>query len=109
MPSIIHFVVYALAVARLTQLVVADRITDTPRHRISSWAWQRRLRRVGMREAEGMPEPYLSYLVQCPWCTSIWIGAVAAPLIYFAGSSPWVFVPALALAFSELSGLMARG
>lgn len=107
MPSVIHLVTYALAVARLTQLVTADRIADTPRNRVSSWAWQRRLKQ--RRPGEELEEPYLSYGIKCPWCVSIWIGAVAAPLVYFAGSSPWLFVPALALAFSELAGLMARG
>jgi hypothetical protein len=115
MPAVIFLVVYALATARVTRLVTADRLTEAPRERVTSWLWQRAVRRdairarvLGMRPAT-TEEPLAAYLATCPWCASIWIGAVAAPLIWAWGEHPWLWVPALALALSEVTGLLARG
>lgn len=83
-------VVYALAVHRLTRLVVADELTAGLRERI--------LLRVQGR-------PMLAYLVTCPWCISIWIAAawvllatLVPPVAWFAGA---------VLAFSTVAGLLA--
>lgn len=107
------FLVYALAVARVTRLVNVDRITEAPR----DWL----LARLWLRAAGGDPEfartwrldedadkPLLVYLVTCPWCVSIYVAAVAAPIAYLWGDTPWLFVPALALAFSQVTGLLAQ-
>lgn len=51
--------------------------------------------------------PLAAYLVGCPWCASVYVGAVAAPLAHFWGGSPWLLVPALALAFSYFTGFVA--
>lgn len=120
------FVVYALAVARVTRLINSDVLLDGPRERVVSWAWRRRygsaLTRtrdedgadLGMqpywqvvRRLNGI-EPKLAYLITCPWCASIYVGAVAAPLWYWLGSSPWLLVPAAALAFSYVTGFLAQ-
>ena len=50
----------------------------------------------------------MAYLIGCPWCASIYVGAVAAPLVYWLGESPGLLVPALALALSHLTGLLAK-
>lgn len=64
--------------------------------------------RAGLRLArQGDDVPKLAYMITCPWCVSIWVGAVAAPVVWFAGSTPWVFVPALALAASYVTGWLA--
>lgn len=123
-PAVILFV-YALAVARVTRLINEDVLLDGPRERLVSWAWARRYGRTETfaRAEDGTPlgrmpywqvarrldaaEPKLAYLITCPWCASIYVGAVAAPLAYWLGSSPWLFVPALALAFSYVTGFMA--
>lgn len=122
-------VVYALAVARVTRLVVEDRITEAPRERLARWLWarsipkldvsrrqprephlpEREIRRIIAREwsTAGAEPPLSVYLLSCPWCASIYVAAVAAPLAYFWGASPWLLVPALALAFSYVTGFLA--
>jgi hypothetical protein len=66
----------------------------------------RRLVAAGRLDAGGDP-PLGVYLLSCPWCASIWLGAAAAPLWYWLGSSPWLLVPAVALAFSYVTGFLA--
>jgi hypothetical protein len=88
-------VIYALAVARLTGLVVADSITEDLRDGFIGWL-DDRPKTLGAFVAE---------LIQCPWCASIWIGAALAPLVWLWGSSPVMLVPAVALAFSQLTGM----
>lgn len=126
--------VYALAVARVTRLITADRITEAPRRRLAVRLWlpyidiadieRRQLdnlfwakqpvpvvrRQLALERWEDGAEPPLPvYLITCRWCVSIYVAAAAAPLAYFWGESPWLFVPALALAFSHITGLLAKG
>jgi len=92
-------VVYFLAVTRLTGLLVTDEITRSARLAI--------VRRIDY--------PPLLYLLGdpdtdgygCPWCMSVWIGAATAPLIWFHGAHPAVIVPALALAASQIAGMIS--
>jgi len=107
----IYLAVYALAVARVVRVITTDRITQGPRERLISRLWQRHLRRMPAETLvpEELPEPLTITLVRCPWCLSVWAGAVAAPMVWQAGRSPWLWVPALALAFSQTTGLLARG
>jgi hypothetical protein len=131
MPEAISLLVYALAVARITRLAVVDRITEAPRRALMVRLWARTIteevaaaRLPAMLAKQGLPytarviaaermedgavRPLGPYLIECPWCVSIYVGAVAAPLVYFLGSSPWLFVPALALAFSYVTGFRAQ-
>lgn len=124
--------VYALAVARVTRLITADRLTEAPRRRIAVRLWGRHIsdadvakRYTGMaaqghhatarrwmaeERLDGRAEPPLSvYLLTCPWCASIYVAAVAAPIAYWWGTAPWFLVPALALALSHVTGLLAKG
>lgn len=79
----------ALAVHRLTRLVVEDTIADPIRDRIR----------------ERAPEGRLAYFLTCPWCVSVWIGAGWALL---AGTRPGVAAGAgAALAWSSATGLLA--
>lgn len=48
-----------------------------------------------------------SYLVNCGWCTSIWVAAAAGCAFAFGGS-PWLRIPATALTLSYLAGLASR-
>lgn len=126
-------VVYALAVARVTRLITADKLTEAPRLWLGIRLWARTVpdaeaimrrrrdldhmigdsladtRRVMAyeRHQDGADPPLGVYLLSCPWCASIYVAAVAAPAAYFWGSSPWLFVPALALAFSYVTGFLA--
>jgi Protein of unknown function (DUF1360) len=64
--------------------------------------------RENLRLARGSDDvPKLVTLATCPWCMSIWVGAGAALLAWFAGRSPWLLVPALALAFSYVTGWLS--
>ncbi len=82
---------WALALARLTRLIVADRLTDFLR----VWAYRR---------SKGA-ETYLTYFLQCPWCVSMWLGFGTAWVIWWH-PAPVLYILA-ALAASYLVGLMA--
>jgi peptidoglycan/LPS O-acetylase OafA/YrhL len=83
-------VVAALAVTRITLLLVDDQITNGYRR----WV----IKRWG---EESLP----SYLVHCPWCTSIW---VAAPIMPAAAIWPniWVIAAFAIPAASLVTGLI---
>lgn len=108
MPSAITLLVYVLAVARVTRLVNEDKVTERAREWLVDRAWRIARPQVPGPSRPWADEPLLAYLITCPWCASIWVGAVAAPLVYFLGSSPWLLVPALALAFSYVTGYLAQ-
>ena len=88
-------VVYALAVARVTGIVTTDTITETIRDNIIGW----------LDDRPGTLGSYLAYLITCPWCASIWIAAVAAPLVWFHGENPVIIILGLWLAFSQITGM----
>lgn len=89
------YAVYLLAFARLVVLLTTDMITARPRDTIVTALKERH-------------HDMLAYLLLCPWCLSIWLAIPAAPIIYAYGNSPWLFVPALALALSAAAGALAR-
>lgn len=80
-----------LAVARGTRLVNEDIIFDTPRN----WLLDR------------APDSKVAVFVTCPWCVSIWVGGVGAVLVYFWHREPVIQIGLLALASSQLTGLLA--
>jgi hypothetical protein len=131
MPTAVIVFVYALAVARVTRLIVADRITEAPRQWLAIRLWapkisadEARDRLPAMVEHNGLraAQSYLAwervmnraepplpvYLLTCPWCASIYVAAIAAPLAYWWGTEPWLLVPALALAFSYATGWLSK-
>jgi hypothetical protein len=120
MLSPIILVVYALAVARLTRMITADKILERPRVAVVKWAWvranpwikkepaeDRRKNLALAMSADADHPPMLAYFAFCPWCVSIWVGASAAPLVWLWGARPWLLVPALALALSYVTGFLA--
>lgn len=128
MPAWISVVVFTLAVARVTRFITADRLSEAPRRRVVIALWARTItdqdvtarhpnavdRRAFARmmagerlDGRGNP-PLAAYLLMCPWCVSIYVAAVAAPLCWFLGNSPWLFIPALACAFSQVTGMLAK-
>lgn len=90
--------VYALAVARITRLVVADEITEGVRDFVIGWL-DDRPRTLGS---------FLAQLIQCQWCASVWISSLAAPLIWTWGGHPALLVPAIALALSQVAGTLSE-
>lgn len=91
-------VIYALAVARLTGLIVSDTITEGARDALIVWLDDR-------------PKTLGSFIVgviRCPWCAGMWVSLVAAPLVWFFGLSPVMLIPAIALAFSQVTGMISN-
>lgn len=112
MPSVITILVFALAVARVTRFIAADKLSETVRSRVVLKLWLRRAHGdrelVGLQRGNRAEPPMLAYLVECPWCVSIYVAAVAAPLCWWFGDNPWLFIPALACAFSQATGMLAQ-
>lgn len=86
-------VIVALAVARVTRLITLDYLTAGPRQ----WA----VNKLGL-------DSKWAYLLSCPWCASVWVAAAAAPTTWWWHHSPWFLVPAYALAFSQVTGLVLQ-
>jgi hypothetical protein len=105
-------VVDALAVARITRLVVEDRVPfGKLRERLTSRAWKRALddgeaHSIALTEGKSYvdgEEPYLVELLSCPWCASIWVGFGVLLVRRLPGWRPLAEV----LAASEIAGLAA--
>lgn len=97
-PVWLQLLIYALAVARVTGLIVADSITEPIRDRIIE-ALDDRPATLGSA---------LATLITCPWCAGMWVSLIAAPLVWLWGDSPIMLIPALALAFSQITGMTAN-
>lgn len=80
----------ALAVYRITRLVVADKVTEPVREKV----WE-------SRDAESG----LGYFVTCPWCVSFWVGAGVVAARQFAPSA-WEPV-ARTMAASAVTGIIS--
>lgn len=97
LPDLVPLVLYGLAVTRLVGLLCLDTITERPRDAAVVWL-----------EARRQPGPLVAELLLCPWCVAVWMSAAAAPLVWWFGGSPWLLVPALALAFAQVAGMLSR-
>ena len=87
--------VWVLAVARLTRLLTADRITDF-------------LREAAWKISKGNRDGMVWYLSNCAWCMSLWVGLATAPLmLHTIGLSMW-WTPMFALAASWFAGVSAE-
>lgn len=80
-----------LAVARLTVLVRADRITRPLRWKLA---------------AHMRPGGYLRYLLACSWCIGFWIAMAAAITAYFWWRYPAYRIVTFGLAISYLVGIL---
>lgn len=98
LPAWLQLLIYTLAVARLTGLIVADSITEPARDRLL----------VKLDDRPGTLGEFVAKLIQCPWCAGMWVALVAAPLVWLFGDSPVMLIPALALAFSQVTGMTAN-
>lgn len=92
--------VLVLAVYRGTLLVTGDRITRAPRRRVRAWLRKREHDRTASDTSR------LCYLLECPWCVSIYLGTIAAA-VYGTWPKGWWRWPALAMAASAVAGLLA--
>ena len=94
MPTALTLAIYALAVARVTRLITEDRIFDRPRNAALA----------------ALPDDHqAAYLLLCPWCVSVWVAIPAAVIAYWWGEHPAFLVPAIALAFSHITGVLTAG
>lgn len=103
-----------LAIARLARLATADRVTRRVRraaivaiyHRagaqLDTDAWMD----LGPSVVTDDPDaPELAYLLSCPWCVSIWIGAA---VVLARRTAPGIWDPiARLLAGSQIAGMVA--
>jgi len=96
-PTWLALLIYALAVARVTGLIVADTITEPIRDRVITW----------LDDTPGSSGEWFASLITCPWCAGMWVSLIAAPLVWFWGDTPVMLIPALALAFSQATGMLA--
>jgi fatty acid desaturase len=96
-PVWLQLLIYALAVARVTGLIVADSLTEGIRDSIID----------RLDDRPHTAGSYLATLITCPWCAGMWVSLVAAPLVWFFHGSPVMLIPALALAFSQVTGMTA--
>jgi hypothetical protein len=98
LPVALQLLVYALAVARVTGLITTDSITEDARDAVIGWL-DDRPKTLGA---------YLATLITCPWCAGMWVSLIAAPLVWIWGDSPVMLIPALALAFSQATGMVSN-
>lgn len=96
--QVVPLAIYALAFARVVYLVTVDEITEPVRDALLTWL-DDRPRTLGA---------FIAKLITCPWCASIWIGTVAAPVIWFHGDQPALLIAALCLALSQLAGMLSN-
>lgn len=71
----LQFLVLALAVHRATHLVVEDNLPLVARPR--AWLASRR------------PDGNLAYLVNCFWCSSVWVSAATVGFLYRWAPAGW--------------------
>lgn len=88
-----------LAIARVTRLITRDALFDTPRTAIARWL-------IGPGRARSLRD-HLAYLILCPWCMSIYVGAAAAYAYAQWHGTVWFVTIVLALAASHVTGFLA--
>lgn len=97
MSQTVMLVVFALAVARVTRLVTTDDITANIRSKIIAL----------LDDRERTLGEHLARLIVCDWCVSVYVGLAVAPLVIWHYANPAVTWPVLALALSQVVGMLA--
>lgn len=92
--QLVSLLTTALAVARVTRLVNRDVIFERPR------AWL--LTRLTERDHNG-----LAYLLVCPWCLSMYVGAGGAAAWWAWNEAALYLCVSSALAFSYVTGFLS--
>lgn len=87
-------VLMVLAVARVTRLITTDHIFERPRNALVRWFSER-------------GHDQLAYLVFCPWCMSMYVGAAGAGAWYAWGETMPFMTVSGALAASYVTGFLA--
>lgn len=97
LPVTVLLVIYALAVARVTGLIVSDSITEPVRDRLVVWLDGR----------PGSAGAWFATLITCPWCAGMWVSLAGVGLVLAWGLSPVMIAGALVLAFSQVTGMIS--
>ena len=87
------FLLALVATCRITRFVTKDTLAAGFRIRVAD--------RFG-------DDSKVTYLVNCGWCLSIWVGTAMAVATHFLGGSAWLQVPETALTLSYVAGVAAR-
>lgn len=90
--DILSLLLVPLGVARLTRLVVADKLTEKP----MTWV-------IGKTSRWGM----LGYLLTCSWCVSVYVAAGVSAAWWAWGAERWFAAVCAALAASYVAGFLA--
>lgn len=90
-------VVLALATARITGLITSDDITADLRNRI-----------IYRKGSVDHPRGLIADLIRCQWCVSIWVAIVVVTVAWFGHSHISLFLIALVLAFSQITGMLSK-
>lgn len=107
--TVLVIVLAALATARLTRVIVDDKITEPIRHTIAA-----RMRQPDFDDdgTQTRPGSLVTYLIFCSWCTGFWVALAVAAAIWWALlddllTGPWwLWWPLLSFALAYLAGLM---
>lgn len=97
-PIWLQLLLYALAIARVTGLIVTDSLTEAPRDALLGW----------LDDRPATLGSYIATLITCPWCAGMWVSLLAAPLVWFWHDNPVMLIAAIALAFSQFVGMTAN-
>lgn len=96
-PPWLALLIYALAVARVTGLIVADSITEPAR----DWLTEH------LDDRPNTAGAAIATLITCPWCAGMWVALAASPMVWFWWDAPIMLIMAIALAFSQITGMIA--
>lgn len=88
--SVLHFVVLALGVFRLTRIITTDVVLNKLRDRL----WKKYPPENGG----------IGYLITCDWCTSIWTSSLV--VVMYTIVPDIVFAGMCVLALSAITGLV---
>lgn len=94
--TLLILALYFVAVARVTRLLVVDKITEPVR----SWLID--------RYSPNGEESMRVYMAHCQACVSIWIGFVSAPAVIGLAGLSWWWLPLVALVGSQVTIWVSR-
>jgi hypothetical protein len=99
---LVLLLVYALAAARLTGLATGTDEVFAPQ---VLWV----VEKINPAKLDRGWRFKVAYMITCMWCASFWIGLLlVAPIAYWYPAEPWALIPALALAFSQVTGMTSE-
>lgn len=91
--TLLALVLVFVAVARVTRLLVVDKLTEPIRSAV--------VRRFG-------EESTITYLAHCQACVSVYVGFAGAPVAVALGGLSWWWVPVVGLVGSQVTIWVSR-